>query len=490
LNILGLSASAQIAVAAGVVVIIVLAGVMYAVLKDRRSKQPVPANLKPYLDDDELETTRLERVLTYAVWGLVVCALLMGYYFVTEPARQAAAFDRIEEERIEKGAKVYGPDKTPEGHPIAGSANCQSCHGPDLGGGSAKYFPKDPLTGEPAKESVTWIAPALNTIFLKYQPDQIRTIITYGRPGTPMPAWGIKGGGPLSEQQIEDAMMFIESKQISPDAAKAKSDEALALEKTVDPAQSDGAALFNTNCARCHTIGWSYLGGRPADRALTIPGSGGFGPSLRNGAVLEQFGAVAPVQNPEGTQNAYVADLGGEQYQPVNLLITYEVKANPSDSDKVKTIEATPPPFVALAPTDPADKRVFCGAQPTQVRTACIDGATEFKLQRKDLGAGPELWVADPELNAAGAVDYVEKPALLVPVRTPDGKQVTDAAGKPVSQVLVNKGLMDQETFVTKGSQWQQPYGQRGVGQGRMPGFGETLTSEQIEKIVRYERSL
>ena len=41
-----------------------------------------------------------------------------------------------------------------------------------------------------------------------------------------------------------------------------------------------GAALFNVNCARCHTLGWSYF--EPGQ-----PGEGAFGPPLYN--VLRQF---------------------------------------------------------------------------------------------------------------------------------------------------------------------------------------------------------
>ena len=34
-------------------------------------------------------------------------------------------------------------------------------------------------------------------------PRRSRNILIYGRAGTPMPAWGIKGGGPMNDQQIE-----------------------------------------------------------------------------------------------------------------------------------------------------------------------------------------------------------------------------------------------------------------------------------------------
>ncbi|MBX7161892.1 MAG: c-type cytochrome [Acidimicrobiia bacterium] len=488
MNVLALTSTAALAMGIGLLLFIVVVGVLYAVLKDRRPRTPIPANLKPYLDDDQLETSHLERVLTYAVWSLIVVAFLMGFYFFTEPGRQAHAYHEFQEQRTEKGAEVYGPTTDANGHAVPGAAGCVGCHGPDLGGGSATYTPTDPRTGAPAKEQVTWIAPPLNTLFLQYSEDQIRTIITYGRPNTPMPAWGVAGGGPLSEQQIADVMLYIESEQLSPDKAKQTSDEKLDVERKSNPDDTEAEALFNANCARCHTIGWSFA--TPAERALLPPGTGGFGPSLRNGSAKTQFSARQPVTNPQGTQNAFVAKGPGDNYEPVNLLFQYAPKENPSDPDVVASIEVPNTPFVATPPENPNDARLFCGVIASVPRQRCIDGATVFTLTTI-AGEGEEGFLAGVTVvDDAGNTEVQQKPALLVPVTEPGGGQVTDSRGRPVSQVVINKGLTDQVTFVTKGSQWQIPYGVRGLGQGRMPGFGQTLTPEQILKIVKYERGL
>jgi mono/diheme cytochrome c family protein len=53
---------------------------------------------------------------------------------------------------------------------------------------------------------------------------------------------------------------------------------------------SQGELLFNVECARCHTKGWSTL--EPANGFVPMPsqpGSGAFGPALRDGSVLDQF---------------------------------------------------------------------------------------------------------------------------------------------------------------------------------------------------------
>jgi mono/diheme cytochrome c family protein len=48
----------------------------------------------------------------------------------------------------------------------------------------------------------------------------------------------------------------------------------------------------------------------------------------------------------------------------------------------------------------------------------------------------------------------------------------------------------DVVAFIKNGSEQGKLYGRNGQGSGRMPGFGTTLTDEQIEAIVEYVRSL
>jgi mono/diheme cytochrome c family protein len=141
--------------------------------------------------------------------------------------------------------------------------------------------------------------------------DQIRQILTYGRPFSPMPAWGIEGGGPMNEQQIDNLIAYLESIAIAPEEAQQQAqDDAEAEVERLSTLQSQlreeqakdepdeakvallereisynqpatiGAALFNLNCARCHTAGWSY-------DEPEAPGAGAMGPSLYN--ELTQF---------------------------------------------------------------------------------------------------------------------------------------------------------------------------------------------------------
>src|SRR5439155_19311184 len=98
---------------------------------------------------------------------------------------------------------------------------CANCHGVDGGGGVASFVVKsedpscDPnqvVNAELAKKQpqclpkqVSWRAPSLQLAGLRYSRQQLTQIITYGRPGTPMPAWGVLSGkGALQQQSIQD----------------------------------------------------------------------------------------------------------------------------------------------------------------------------------------------------------------------------------------------------------------------------------------------
>ena len=120
--------------------------------------------------------------------------------------------------------------------------------------------------------------PPLNTVLLRYTPDTVLAIIIYGRANTPMPAWGVAGGGAMNDQQISDLVAYLQSIQLTPAEAQAEAAQY----------GTDGRALFNAYCARCHTKGYSY--GQPS-----IPGGGAYGPNLTGGS---ETAAVRPTRGP------------------------------------------------------------------------------------------------------------------------------------------------------------------------------------------------
>lgn len=302
----------------------VIIGVVYVFITIRQSKPEVGSeielapNRKPYYDDEELEGRKLDRTLSFGLLGLFIIGIGLPLYWLQEPGRQDGAKERINDEFVKRGAAMFDTTEN-------GGYNCAFCHGVEGVGGATPYT----LTDSQGRfiKTVTWQGPALNTVFLRYSRDEVRYILTYGRPFSPMPPWGTKGGGPLTDQKLQELMDYIDTFQLTPEEAQKEVTEQLAvmMEKkqatcvaartdeakaglseeelasfdaaTVDVADcppmytSEGEALFNMgyddgfaggaySCGRCHTKGWSY-GEKAAD------GSGAFGPPLTN--VLRQF---------------------------------------------------------------------------------------------------------------------------------------------------------------------------------------------------------
>ncbi|MCP5026863.1 MAG: c-type cytochrome [Actinomycetia bacterium] len=262
-------------------------------------------NRKPYYSDAELETKKLDVSLSLALGMLAIIAVSLPLYWLAEPGRQdgaSANFDRIFTDR---GGELYE------------SLGCADCHGADGAGGGTDALIFHEQGDEPVfRESVNWKAPALDTILSRYSEEEVRYVLNYGRPGSPMAAWGTPGGGPLTTQQVDNLIDFLRTIQVqSYDPLDISDDEDLAAEQVaqVDQLQAGvqdeldksleegeyeslGEAVFNLGydssrnfaaggygCGRCHTKGWSV--GLPEEDG----GGGNLGFSLRDGATIRRF---------------------------------------------------------------------------------------------------------------------------------------------------------------------------------------------------------
>jgi mono/diheme cytochrome c family protein len=297
----------SIAYVIGTIAILTLVGFVIAQIRKGKAEKgaevELAANRKPYLSDDELETTKLTGALFGSTALLGVIALSLPLYWLAEPGRQAGAVKDYQHIFEERGLELYTT-----------GAQCNTCHSGDTKGGSATFT----VTDENGNylDTVTWLAPGLDTVLLRFSEPEVREILTYGRPGTPMPAWGVKGGGPFTDQQMDNIIDYLWEKQTPPeefqagvDAAVAKWDKDLAermtalRQKNVDagvaePAKGErlskadelklGEFLFNLNeggststdavaCARCHVAGYSY--GKPWEPVSEI-GTGRIAPNL------------------------------------------------------------------------------------------------------------------------------------------------------------------------------------------------------------------
>lgn len=306
-----LAASTVKSIGAVIAVITGIGFVWYAAANIRAGRDEVASeielapNRKPYYDDEGLEGPRLTRSLSTGLVLLAVVAVGLPLYWLNEPSRQKGAVANFDQTFVTRGSRLFAPT-------AEGGYNCAGCHGDKGIGGSAPFT----LADSNAKfvASVTWQAPALNTVLLRFSKDEVKDILTYGRPGTPMPAWGLAGGGPLTDQQLDELVSYLGSIQLTSAEAKAQVEAEIRKELGLaDKAKIDytdpavGKVIFNLglstgsaggaySCARCHTKGASIVPGsqQPANADLTdfagFPdGSGAFGFSLRSGEVPRQF---------------------------------------------------------------------------------------------------------------------------------------------------------------------------------------------------------
>src|SRR4029453_12034787 len=82
-------------------------------------------------------------------------------------------------------------------------------------------------------QQVAWAAPNLQLAGLRYSRAALTQVITYGRPGTPMPAWGVGSGkGVLNPQGISDLVNYVESIVTTPDKAQRLADKQLSDTKS------------------------------------------------------------------------------------------------------------------------------------------------------------------------------------------------------------------------------------------------------------------
>jgi mono/diheme cytochrome c family protein len=280
MNLLAVSTQQKIGVGVAVLVVVGWAGYLLLYLRRRESPPPgseieLAPNRKPYLDDDELETGKLDKSLKWALVTLVISAVGLPAYWLNEPSRQAGAERGFDTRAAKRGFIMFQPAESSVPAGNVGHFGCGRCHGPEGQGGSADFALSDPTDPSAPPRQVQWQAPALDTATLRYTDDQLRAVLVYGRPGTPMPAWGVLGGGPMNDQQIDDLIAYM--KQLAREKKVAEL-QAEAMEKY----GLDGQALFDAYCARCHTKGFSY--GEP-----DVRGGGAFGPSLLDGATVRQF---------------------------------------------------------------------------------------------------------------------------------------------------------------------------------------------------------
>ncbi|MTV24413.1 cytochrome c [Nitriliruptoraceae bacterium ZYF776] len=189
----------------------------------------IPLAMRPYHSDEELETTGMERAMSWGVAFAVFAALFLPLYWVIEPGRIDDRREAFYEADVAAGRALF-------------QDACASCHGVNLEGGSAPN--PNPDIDAP------WPAPALDNIVARYAESEVvddpfeLIIMTLenGRPGTPMQAFGVGAGGQYSDNQLQQIATYIYSVQTG---------EIPEIDAQAFVGRS-GDDLFAEHCARCH----------------------------------------------------------------------------------------------------------------------------------------------------------------------------------------------------------------------------------------------
>ena len=178
------------------VVGIVWLGALFVSAIRNRGGEEVAANLKPGITDQEMETRRLERGQKAALAFSAFLAISLPLYFLGETNRQENFVVEFEEASVERGAHIVEEFR------------CFDCHGPEGVGGTARYVEKR------SGVTVSWAVPSINDVLYRYNKDEVNFWVTYGRGNTPMPPWGLAGGGPLNEAQVADVVNYLASIEV------------------------------------------------------------------------------------------------------------------------------------------------------------------------------------------------------------------------------------------------------------------------------------
>src|SRR3977135_1103816 len=165
-----------------------------AIVGSRRHKPAPPPNLTPYYDDETMEGPKLERFLGAAVIFSAILAASLPLYWLLEPTRQTKMNKDFLKSSIERGMLRFAVAGTVPPSEVL-NLECARCHGAKAEGGAATFLLPPSQPGELTK-TVSWTAPSLNDVLLRFSPDTVTQIITYGRPGQPIPARGPARGGP------------------------------------------------------------------------------------------------------------------------------------------------------------------------------------------------------------------------------------------------------------------------------------------------------
>jgi mono/diheme cytochrome c family protein len=495
-----------------------LVWVGYVVINSRRrtrpSEKPGP-NQEFFMDNAGLENDRLTRVLTAAVVAAGVLAIVMPIYFVNETNRQEAAAEEVREEYLHFGAEWWE------------KFECTACHGPDGGGGGADIV--EPRSGLVA----IWSAPSINDVFYRYDESEIRHWIVNGRAGSPMPASGLDGGGAMTVQEIDQVIDYLRSLQISQMDAFGEADDAVlnALDRMRNAETTIETRILveetRLRDIRDARLQFDRISDLPTliDDLLSAPST-----CTTESATL--VGRICAGDAPDADRDG-LADEAEPALEGLAQLAFRAVTTRSVDTATLEITTQTDPQFdLSFSPTSSFSMTDSAGsptadldateafishldakhlelsllsarndqfAQPVVDGIAFLEAALVEAAWEVDIGAvAAATGLTEIEATRAvglfnsycarchtagysAGVEFEQEPGsgAWAPALT-DGRTVVQFPDE-----------QDHIDFIIAGAEASAEYGVNGIsGVGGMPGFGAVLSLEDIELIVKYERSM
>lgn len=501
-----------------VAVVIFLAWIGYLIINSRRRTRPPeePApNQEFFMDDEGLENNRLTRVLAAAVIAAAVLAIVMPIYFVNETGRQEAAAEEIVEDYIHFGEEWWV------------KFECGSCHGPDGSGGAAE------IVEERSGLTASWAAPANNDVFFRYSEDEVRHWIVNGRSGSPMPASGLEGGGAMTVQEVDQVIAFLRSLQISQmDAfAKVEGEVAAALDR-ISTGATTIEARIEEETLRLDDI---QAGPEQFEVVRTMPDDvdallGGAGTCTDESAALvgTTCGEPGADADRDGLSDAAEPSLTALSQLAFETLVKrridpatrevvvvedeeFDLEFSPTSAFSMTDATGTPIPdldsaeaFIAHLDAKHLEWSLLTDrneqfAEPVINGIAFLEDALEQQAWDVDfdqVAADTGLSRADAErsvglFNAYCARCHTAGYSAGVEFEQAPGSGAWAPALTDGRTVVQFPDEQDHIDFIINGANASERYGVNGLsGVGGMPAFGAVLSLEDIELIVKYERSM
>ena len=433
-------------------------------------------NLSKYRTDDDLETKTLDRTLTVAVLIASLLTIMIPLYYLGEQERQEGFVEEFDEVSVERGEHLYE------------EFGCGNCHGVDGSGGAASYVEKR------SGISVTWAAPAINNVFYRYDDEEVRYWLIYGRANSPMPAWGLEGGGPMNDGQLDDLIEYMHHFQISQES------ELSTIEMNINSSLSrlETSELLVENEIERQKELIQSVKDAPSKLPVVIKAVEDVSDLLsREGGIdTDEDGLSDSVETELSSYSASVSEILGTSI--LNL-----------DPDNEQSIPGRKDLSVAKGLLSQLESDLINIRIVSEGYDKFINEA-ETGLAFLEKALEEKLWevsyeeIADSTFN--GDLEKAKRAVGLFNAYCARCHTAGYSAGVAYTKEIASGGLgpalragraniqfkqrEDLISFIVKGSVNGKAYGVNGVGGGKMPGFGAVLPESDIALIIDYLRGM